>query len=467
MAGAAVSTKGRRAVVLGGGIAGLAAAGVVARHFEEVTLLERDRYPAEPCLPPAGWQPSVRPHTAHGAHVHILLAGGLVTLSRLVPALPGWLDEMGCAAGDLTYHTRVAFEGRWLPRAHSGIPIRTCTRADVEHVLRRDVEGRGNVRVLDGCEVVGFVGRDRVRGVEVSRDGAREELVADLAVDATGRGSSSDRWLSAAGLPAVPETVVDAGIVYTSAWFDPPAGIRDDWTVLATLPAIPHDARMAALVRYGEGRPMLCSVIDYGKPTAPRTHDDLVARLGALCVPELHRLLLASRPASDLAVYGNTRNRRRRYAALPWFPDGLVVLGDAACSLNPRYGQGMTVAALGADQLDRELSAARSLDGFSLRFQRSLDRLLTVPWQMALLEDRAWVSFFSGEARSLGQQIAVAGAQRVLRTAFTDIETYIRFMRVAHLLDGPTKMLAPRTLARIARGGAAGPSSQDAPGIHA
>jgi 2-polyprenyl-6-methoxyphenol hydroxylase-like FAD-dependent oxidoreductase len=450
------SKQARRAVVLGGGIAGLSAAGVVARHVEQVTLVERDRYPAEP---------TERPHTSHGGHIHLLLAGGLVQLSRLFPEVPGWLDEIGAAAGDLTYHTRVAYAGRWLPRARSGIPIRTCTRADVEYVLRRVVARCDNVRVIDGCEVVGLVGRDRIRAVRISRDGAEDELPADLVIDAMGRSSPSVRWLEDAGLPRVEDSVVDAGIVYTSAWFEPPAGIRDDWTTIATLPAIPHDARMGAIVRYGASRPMLCSVIDYGKPTAPRTHEELVDRMAALCVPELHRLLLASKPVSGLAVFGNTRNRRRHFARLARFPDGLVVIGDAACSLNPRYGQGMTVASLGADLLDRELSGSRGPDGFSRRFQRSLDRMLRVPWQMALLEDRAWVSSLSGEASSLGQRLALASSQRVLRTAFSDIETYIRFMRVAHLLDGPATMLAPRILARIVRGGRAG-SMNDEPGIH-
>jgi 2-polyprenyl-6-methoxyphenol hydroxylase-like FAD-dependent oxidoreductase len=191
--------------------------------------------------------------------------------------------------------------------------------------------------------------------------------------------------------------------------------------------------------------------------------------MATLCVPEIHRLLLASKPASDLAIFGNTRNRRRQFARLPRLPDRLVIIGDAACSLNPRYGQGMTVASLGADRLDRELSiisAARGLDGFSLRFQRSLDRMLTVPWQIALMEDRAWVSSLSGEARSFGQHLALAGSQRLLRTAFSDIDTYVRFMRVAHLLDNPAKMLSPRTLVRIARGGDPG-SAQDTPGIQA
>src|SRR5262245_38491038 len=102
------SKKGRRALVLGGGIAGLTTACVLARHFGEVTVIERDRYASGR---------EVRPHTPQGAHIHFLLAGGLVTLSRLIPKLPAWLDEMGLPEGDLTYHTRVAYEGRWLPRA--------------------------------------------------------------------------------------------------------------------------------------------------------------------------------------------------------------------------------------------------------------------------------------------------------------------------------------------------------------
>lgn len=456
-----IARAGRHAVVLGGGIAGLAAAANLIRHFERVTLVERDRYPTDP---------QVRAHTPQGAHAHILLAGGLVSLSRLFPELPAWLDEAGLVEGDLTHHTRVAYNGRWLPRARSGIPIRTCTRADVEHLLLRNARRFEAITLLDGCKVEGLLGRERARGVRVTEGGATREIEADLVVDAMGRGSPSARWLEDAGFSRVEEVTVNAGVVYASAWFEPPDDIADDWAVLATLPAIPHDPQMGILVRLGPGR-MLCSAVRYGNRKAASTPGELVASMEGLCVPEIHRLLRASKPTSDVVAFGNTQNRLRRFGKLPRFPDGLVILGDAACSLNPRYGQGMTVAVLSVERLDRALTefvaAHGSLDGFSRFFQKSLEQTLVVPWQIALMEDRAWMSVMSGAAPSLPQRIALAGSQRVLDTAFSDIDTYIRFMRVAHLLDSPSKMLAPGTLAKIARGGRAAHAPENTPAIGA
>lgn len=434
--------KGTHALVIGGGIGGLAAAGVLARRFDRVTVLERDAYPDGS---------EVRAHAPQGAHAHILLAGGLVALTRLVPHLPQWLDEMGLPERDLTVHTRVAYEGVWLPSAVSGVPVRACSRQDVERLLLRDVRARGNVALRPGVLVTGYLGdRGRVTGVRL---GSGEELSADLVVDASGRATASHDWLEALGVPPAPIEVVDAKVTYASCWFEPKAPIQGDWVITATLPAIPSCPRMGVVLRAADGR-LLVSAVSYGNTQVPRTPVDVVAHFEHVGAPELHALLADARPVSDVALYGNTRNRLRRYAKVRPWPDGVVVLGDAVCSLNPRYGQGMTVASLGVDVLDRAFDTWRrpDLTGFGASYQRRLEARLTVPWQTALLEDRSWAALESG-----GGGILDAAAQyvvrKLLRTAFTDIGTYIRFMRVAHLLDHPVAMLNVRTIAKLVFGG--------------
>jgi 2-polyprenyl-6-methoxyphenol hydroxylase-like FAD-dependent oxidoreductase len=229
--------------------------------------------------------------------------------------------------------------------------------------------------------------------------------------------------------------------------------------LIAVSSQVPIDPLMGAAMRLGPDR-MLCALVGYGRPKPPRSAEEFVARSADLSVPEVHRLLRGSKPLSDVTVFANTQNRWRHYGRLPWFPDGLVSIGDAVCTLNPRYGQGMTVAALSADLLDVKLSQYAKdrghLNGFAHHFQRHLEEALKVPWQMALMEDRLWASVSSGKAPGLAERLVMKGSERVLQTVFTDVHTYIQFMRVAHLLDAPTAMLTPRILGAIARGGARG-----------
>jgi len=67
---------GTRALVIGGGIAGLCAARVLSRYFERVSVVERD-------LLPGG--PEHRPGAPQSHHGHGLLVRGLLELNRLFP----------------------------------------------------------------------------------------------------------------------------------------------------------------------------------------------------------------------------------------------------------------------------------------------------------------------------------------------------------------------------------------------
>ena len=214
---------------------------------------------------------------------------------------------------------------------------------------------------------------------------------------------------------------------------------------------------------------ILCAVIEYGKQKPAQTIDDFLARTAEVKVPQIHRLLEGSKQLSAIHIHGNTQNRRRHYGRVPWFPEGLVILGDAVCALNPIFGQGITVALMSAERLDRDLSAhfARrgNLNGFGRRFQRSLEEVLKVPWQTAVMQDRLWVSVFSGAERTFGERLTLRTSQRVLDAVFSDVDAFIQFMRISHLLDSPLRMLSPKMLAAVLRGGGSDGASPEAPRV--
>jgi 2-polyprenyl-6-methoxyphenol hydroxylase-like FAD-dependent oxidoreductase len=77
---------GQHAIVIGGSIAGLMTARVLADFFDPVTVLERDQ------ISP---QPAVRKSIPQGNHLHLLLLGGQQVLSELYPNFTDSLQQMG------------------------------------------------------------------------------------------------------------------------------------------------------------------------------------------------------------------------------------------------------------------------------------------------------------------------------------------------------------------------------------
>ena len=165
--------QGKRAVVIGGSIAGLAAAGALARHFDRVTLIERDVYPETP---------AVRKGTPQARHVHVLLKQGEAALERLFPGLFADLVARGGQRVDTAGDARWFYFGGWKARFKSGIEMVSQSRALLEWSLRRRVVALSNTDLVVG-DVQGLEAPtpERVTGVRVRRrDEAIETLDADL-----------------------------------------------------------------------------------------------------------------------------------------------------------------------------------------------------------------------------------------------------------------------------------------------
>ena len=133
-----------------------------------------------------------------------------------------------------------------------------------------------------------------------------------------------------------------------------------------------------------------------------------------------------------------------------------MVLGDAVCTFNPVYGQGMTVAALGAALLGRSLRAPRRAGpagegtGGAQRFQRRLARLNATPWLLATGADLRWPGTTGGRP-SRGARLVQAYIDQVLRVVLVDDGAYRVLLEVTHLLRPPRVLFGPQVVAAVVR----------------
>lgn len=171
------------AIVIGGGIAGLLAARVLANHFAHVTLLERDHYPAEP---------GPRTGVPQSRHVHVLLLRGQQILEDLFPGITDKLIARGAIETDFLADYRYLLPSGWLARIPSRLQGYTCTRPLLEWQVHHELLTYDQMQVLEGHEVIdlttssdgSIVTGVRIRQRNYTAPEAREPIVlaADLSV---------------------------------------------------------------------------------------------------------------------------------------------------------------------------------------------------------------------------------------------------------------------------------------------
>ena len=427
----------RHIVVLGGSIAGLCAAAGLARACQRLTIIERDREPAPGAL---------RKSTPQAGHIHALLRRGQASLDELLPGLFEEVSRRGGQTLDMAGDFRWFIRGRWRPRFDARMPIRAQSRTLLEQLMRERIAAMPGVELRFGAAVDEPVHDDRrrtVRGVRL-RDGTL--ILADLVVDATGRGSRSPVYLRRWGYEAPAEEAVEIGLAYVTAElrFDPAcAPPRESMLIYPRAPQLPRGGTLVPL----EDDRWLATFFGYHGDHPPMQVDALRSWAETLARPELAEIMRRAEVVGPLRRYKLPRQLRRRYDKLRRRPEGFVVVGDAACGFDPVFGQGMTVAAMQAVAL-RDCVARGSHTAGAL--QRAVARVSDAPWRMATMESQRWPQ--ARGYRPRGADALLRVLDRYYEVAASDPQMHRAFLEVMHLEKPLGSLLRPKIVYKLLRG---------------
>ncbi|MFD6756939.1 FAD-dependent oxidoreductase [Micromonospora gifhornensis] len=434
----------RRALVLGGSIAGLFAARVLADHYEEVIIVDRDK------LVGTDGHRRGRPQ---GRHINAMHVRGLLVAEEL---FPGFIDEMvadGCPTGDYAGSVRWYFNGRPIKRERIGYLAVPARAPLMERHLRERVQVLPAVRFLERRDIVDLTtttDRSQVTGVRLRQlDGDRqEELVeADLVIDTTGRGSRTPAQLKRLGYPRVPEdrTKIDLGYV-TQHYVLKDDPFKGDLAIIPV--AYPDSPRGAIFTKTDNGKVELTTYGLLGDHP-PTDQEGLYAFIKSLAVPDIYDALQSAEPIDEPVAFHYPVTLRRRYERMHRFPDGLLVIGDAITSFNPVYAQGMTVAALSALTLRDHLNLPGPPD--PLAFFRDMAKdVIDAPWDMTHAVDLNFPDV-PGE-RPPKLRMAQRFLALVQAAATQDEKVTTAYLRTAGMVDRPDALMRPAMLARVLLG---------------
>ncbi|MGV0744758.1 NAD(P)/FAD-dependent oxidoreductase [Mycolicibacterium sp. XJ870] len=427
-------------------MAGLVAAKVLSEFYRRVTVVERDE------LPEGTFH---RRGVSQGRHLHTMLSGGVPYLVRL---FPGLLDELASAGAILLerpddptlFHLSVgervfSQSGRFTRSGDMTMVL--ASRPLLEGAVRRRVRQIANVTILDGHDAVEPIvaASGRVDAVRVVNRRTRQEtsLSADLVVDATGHAARTPAFLEAHGYQRPIERRYRIDLSYSSQFFQLPPGQLAKKAVI-DVPTLESPSG-AGLLAY-EADTAIATLIGYAGRGPPADLPGFLASAAACLPTEVTAVLHASEPIGGVSVQHYPVSVWRRYDQLKRFPPGYLVLGDAVCSFNPVFGQGMTSAAVQASVLHRCLSDGA--DELSRRFFHASAKKLAPMWLANRITDYTIMPTNNGAQLTL-KKLANFSMDKVWAAATADTTLAETILRQMQHLDPPTKLWKVATLRQV------------------
>jgi 2-polyprenyl-6-methoxyphenol hydroxylase-like FAD-dependent oxidoreductase len=430
----------RTALVLGGSIAGMIAARVLADHAGEVWIIEPDLLEDAPVI---------RRGAPHTSQAHSLLGKGRTVIEQL---LPGIVRQMVREGGQLI--SSGPGGAQWFLNGRPKVAVRggsvvSVSRPFLEWHIRRRVLALPNVTLVKGTATGLTATGDRIDGALICPPGAVDsgQYPADLVVDATGRSSRLSDWLGRHGYPAPPKRRMALDLGYATCLFHRDPGQRLAGHVAVYSFYTPSRAYNGpSTITPVEGDRWLVLVSGYGDRRPGRDIGEFRARCRANPAPPLQLLPDACEPASQVYVHRFPSSVRRGFDQLSRFPRGLVAVGDAVASFNPTYGQGISVAALQAAAIGEWLSEPGAVDGPAYPYFRRVREVVDDAWRFSAAQD-CYLPHVD-TPKPFGARLRHGLFEAVQSATVTDEVVHRAFLEVVNMTVRPDRLYRPEILWR-------------------
>ncbi|PFD41875.1 FAD-dependent oxidoreductase [Bacillus cereus] len=431
-----------KAIVIGGSMAGKFAAKALSTSFKEVIIIEADER----------WDgKSSRKRVPQSNHPHVLLKGGENAIEELFPNITNELIEAGSIINNFTRDLKWHQFGLWKQPFIEEVHMIQQSRPLLEWHIQKRIHQISNITIKYETLVKGLLvdaKLNKVCGVKVKylETNTQEEVHADLVVDASGFGSKSIEWLREYEIK-VQEEKVRIDLFYATKMFKLKENEELDCCNMLMSPSFP-DNPYGVLIQTIEDNRYFVTFSGYANEKAPQTDDEFYDFAENLSISNVTDFLNKAEGITDIKTYKIPYQVRRRFDLVNNVPEGLLVIGDAQCRFDPVFGQGVSVAAMEAHQLQLLLQDRKQLDKtFTQQFYKKAATIIETPWDMTTTE----ISRHPQLKRELTtkQKFQLWYTKQIYRLSASNSDVYIRLVRVMNLIRSPFHLFHPKVLLSV------------------